>query len=67
MPSKAYQALMEHAACIELAGWTTVAVRGADRATLLNNLSTNDIRSLKAGSGCEAFLTNVQARILAHV
>lgn len=40
---------------------------GNDRAKFLHNFCTNDIRNLKAGQGCEAFITNVQGKVLAHV
>lgn len=45
---------------------TLVSVRGADRASFLHNLCTNDVRSLQTGQGCEAFFTNVQGKVLGH-
>jgi len=42
-------------------------LRGADRANLLHNLCSNDIKGLTAGSGCEAFICNPQGKILAHI
>jgi folate-binding protein YgfZ len=44
-----------------------IALRGADRASFLHNLSTNDIRRLAPGQGCEAFLLNAPGKVLAHV
>jgi folate-binding protein YgfZ len=46
---------------------TKLELRGRDRAAFLNNFSTNDIARLPAGSGCEAFLTNGQGKILARL
>ncbi len=40
---------------------------GSDRAKFLHNFCTNEIKGLTAGSGCEAFLTNVQGKLLAHL
>lgn len=45
---------------------TVIEVRGADRSTFLHNLCTNNIKSLEAGQGCEAFFTNVQGKTLCH-
>jgi folate-binding protein YgfZ len=46
---------------------TVVDLTGNDRARLLHNLCTNDILSLGPGTGCEAFLTSVQGKILGHI
>ena len=37
---------------------------GADAATLLHHLTTNDIKGLQPGAGCEAVLVNHKARVL---
>jgi folate-binding protein YgfZ len=37
---------------------------GADAATLLHHLTTNDIKKLKSGESCEAALVNHKARVL---
>jgi folate-binding protein YgfZ len=42
-------------------------ITGPDRARFLHNLCTQDVLGLPAGSGCEAFLTNLQGRTLAYV
>jgi len=39
---------------------------GRDRAKFLHNFCTNNIRDLIPGTACEAFFTDVKARILAH-
>jgi folate-binding protein YgfZ len=52
---------------LTLSDWTTVRLAGKDRAAFLHNMCTNDIRSLAPGSGCEAFLTDVKGKIVAHV
>jgi folate-binding protein YgfZ len=62
-----YQALTEGAGLVELGDRTQIELAGADRATFLHNLCTNEVRSLAVGTGCEAFLTTVQAKTLAHV
>lgn len=62
-----YAAATNAAASFDLAHWTQIEVAGNDRAKFLHNFCTNDIRNLKAGQGCEAFITNVQGKVLAHV
>ena len=42
-------------------------VTGDDRAKYLHNFCTNDVKRLVPGQGCEAFVTSVQGKILAHV
>ena len=50
----------------DLSSRTRIEVTGKDRAALLHNLCTNDVRSLLPGQGCEAFFTNVQGKIVGH-
>jgi folate-binding protein YgfZ len=61
-----YRALTGAAGLVNLGHRTQIELSGPDRATFLHNFSTNEIRKLAAGSGCEAFLTNVQGKTLAH-
>jgi folate-binding protein YgfZ len=44
-----------------------IEVGGPDAARFLQNLSTNDILSLAPGRGCEAFLTNNKAKVVAYL
>ena len=62
-----YRALVGGAGLVDLGRRTQIEVAGADRATWLHNLTTNEIRKLSPGSGCESFLTTVQGKTLAHV
>jgi folate-binding protein YgfZ len=61
-----YAAATEGAGLILLADWTTVRVAGRDRASFLHNMCTNDVKSLTAGSGREAFFTDVKGKVLGH-
>ena len=54
-------------AVYDLSDRTQIEVTGRDRATLLHGFCTNDIKRLKAGDGCEAFLTNIKGRVLGHL
>lgn len=66
-PRGEYFAARDGAAIFDLHDRTQIEITGRDRVTFLNNFCTNDIRKLQPGQGCEAFLTNVKGRILAHV
>jgi folate-binding protein YgfZ len=64
---QSYQDALERAVYFDLSAYGKIAVTGPDAATFLHNLSTNDIKKLPVGGGCEAFLCNARARTLAHV
>src|ERR1700737_4100619 len=66
-PQQAYTAARTGAAVFDLTGWTQVELAESDRAKFLHNFCTNDIRGLTPGRGCEAFITNVQGKVLAHI
>src|SRR5262245_9345103 len=42
-------------------------VAGPDRAKFLHNLTTNEVKRLPVGRGCEAFVTSPQGKTLAYV
>jgi folate-binding protein YgfZ len=62
-----YAALTGGAGFVELTDRTLIEVAGADAAGLLHSFTTNDIKKLPAGRGCEAFVTSPQGKTLGHV
>lgn len=66
MPAEYHHAL-ENAALFDRSQHGKIEVAGPEAATYLHNLCTNDIKSLRPGGGCEAFLTNAKAKIIAFV
>ncbi len=62
-----YQTLLAGSGFAELRDWSTVSMTGADRQSFLHNMCTADIRRLSTGETCEAFCTDVQGKIVAHV
>ena len=64
---QAYRELKEGLGFSVLNARTTIELTGADRAQFLHNFCTNDVLGLKPGDGCEAFITNVQGKIVAYV
>jgi folate-binding protein YgfZ len=64
--SSQYVALSRGFGLVDLAGWSSVKLTGADRQKFLNNFSTNDVGRLAPGDSCESFFCNVKGRIVGH-
>jgi len=62
-----FQTAQNGAAAGELPARAFFELTGADRHKFLHNFCTNDIKSLKPGEGCEALMTSVQGKVLAHL
>ena len=62
-----YHNARQHAVLFDISHHGKVEVSGADAASFLHNLCTNEVKNLSAGAGCEAFLTTGQAKIVAFV
>ncbi|HEY2018949.1 MAG TPA: hypothetical protein VGH38_35835, partial [Bryobacteraceae bacterium] len=65
--SQGYEALRDGAAWLDLSSRGRILARGRDRARLLHNISSNEVKKLAAGSGCYAFLLSPQGRIQADL
>lgn len=64
MNLSAYHAAHEAAAWRPLSHFGRFHVSGRDAATLLHHLTTNDIKGLRSGAGCDAALISAKARLL---
>ncbi len=62
-----YRAAVPDAALFDLSDRTQSEITGRDRASFLHHFCTNDIKRLRAGEGCEAYLTNIKGRIVGHI
>jgi folate-binding protein YgfZ len=62
-----YDAATQRMTRVRFNEWTAVRLVGKDRASFLHNMCTNDIRGLAPNGQCEAFLTDVKGKIVAHV
>jgi glycine cleavage system T protein len=62
-----YHHARQDAALFDVSHHCKIEVSGADAASFLHNLCTNEVKNLPAGAGCEAFLTTGQAKIVAFV
>src|SRR5262249_31207159 len=65
--SNAYTQAREGAVLFDPSGRGLIELAGKDARVFLHNLCTNDVKDLPVGSGCEAFLCTVKARVIAHV
>lgn len=64
---KEYDAARNQAAIFDISNRSKVEMTGPDVPSFLNNLCTNQVNDLPLGGGCEAFLTNAKARLVASV
>jgi folate-binding protein YgfZ len=63
----AYEAARRHAAVVDRPDRGRIIVSGADRASYLHGLFTNDITALKAGDGCYTAYLTAQGRMIADL
>jgi folate-binding protein YgfZ len=62
-----FQSAKDDAALFDLGGRTQLELTGADRQKFLHSFCTNDVRNLKAGQSCEAFVPTIQGKIWGHI
>ena len=62
-----YEALHHGAALLDLSSRGRIVARGRDRARLLHNLTSNEVKKMTPGSDCYAFLLSPQGRIQADL
>jgi folate-binding protein YgfZ len=65
--SQGYEALRGGAAWLDLSARGRITVRGRDRVRLLHNITSNEVKMMRPGAGCYAFLLNPQGRIQADL
>src|SRR5881296_1017993 len=63
----AYDAARRRAAFIDRSHRGRIVISGADRASYLQGLLTNDVVALKAGEGCYAAYLTPQGRMIADL
>ena len=65
--TEGYQALRHGAAFLDVSARGRILARGRDRARLLHNVTSNEVKKMMPGSGCYAFLLSPQGRIQADL
>ena len=63
----AYLAARHNSAVLDRSAFGRIVVSGADRASYLQGLLTNDIAALKAGEGCYSAYLTAQGRMIADL
>jgi folate-binding protein YgfZ len=58
---------VSHAALADRSDRSRIEITGPDRAGFLHNLTTNEIKRLEAGRGCEAFVTSPQGKTIGYL
>lgn len=66
-PHAEYSWIQTEAIMCDRSDLAWIELTGRDRAKFLHNFCTQEIRGLVAGQGAEAFVTTVQAKVLAHI
>jgi folate-binding protein YgfZ len=66
-PEAEYAAIRKAAAIMDSPHRGVIELTGKDRLAFLNNLLTNDTKSLAAGRGCYAYLLNLKGRIVLDI
>src|SRR5690242_1539694 len=66
-PAAEYNEARAGAVLFDLSPHGKVEVAGLDATSFLHNLTTNDIKNLPPGMGCEAFLTTAKAKVIAYL
>src|SRR5262245_24743125 len=64
---KEYRAAMEGAVVLDRSHLATVAVRGKDRESFLQNMLTNDVRSLAPWNGLPAAFLTVKGKLVSDL
>src|SRR5580704_10440123 len=65
--SESYEALKRGAGILDLSARGRIVARGRDRARLLHNLTSNEVKKMTPGSGCYAFLLSAKGRVEADL
>src|SRR5271169_3087767 len=62
-----FERIAAHAGLIDRSDRVRLDITGPDRAKFLHSLTTNEVKRLPSGRGCEAFITSLQGKTLAYV
>src|SRR4051794_36383384 len=67
LTSTVYHAIENGVAWADRSGRVRFDIAGPDRAKFLHNLTTNEVKRLPVGRGCESFITSLQGKTIGHV
>src|SRR5271170_6945637 len=66
-PEIEYAAIRKSTGLMDAAHRSVIELTGKDRLKFLQNLVTNDVKTLSTGTGCYSYLLNVKGRIVADM
>jgi folate-binding protein YgfZ len=61
-----FEKIASHAGLFDRSNRCRLEITGPDRAKFLHNLTTNEIKRLPAGCGCESFVTNLRGKTVGY-
>ena len=61
------ETITSHVGLVDRSDRVRLEISGPDRAKFLHNLTTNDIKRLAVGRGCEAFVTSPQGKTIGYL
>jgi tRNA-modifying protein YgfZ len=67
MTIREFDALTTHVGLIDRSDRVRLDIKGPDRAKFLHNLTTNEIKRLAVGRGCETFVTSLQGKTIGYM
>jgi tRNA-modifying protein YgfZ len=62
-----FKSMTTHAGFVDRSDRVRLEITGPDRAKFLHNLTTNEIKRLAVGRGCEAFVTSPQGKTIGYL
>ena len=67
MTTSEFEAMAAHVGLIDRSDRVRLEITGPDRAKFLHNLTTNEIKRMAAGRGCEVFITSPQGKTIGYM
>jgi folate-binding protein YgfZ len=66
MTRNEFEAVATHVGLVDRSDRVRLEIKGPDRAKFLHNLTTNEIKRMAVGRGCEAFVTSPQGKTIGY-
>ena len=62
-----FERMAVHVGLVDRSDRVRLEITGPDRAKFLHNLTTNEVKRLAVGRGCEAFVTSLQGKTIGYM
>ena len=67
MTAREFEAIRAHVGLVDRSDRVRLEITGPDRAKFLHNLTTNEVKRLAVGRGCETFVTSPQGKTIGYL